>query len=68
MAPDLAVLLQEKYEILFHGTSCQNRKGWDYQVFNLWNFAPCGEYILYYYTANKVVLFQLKYNKIVNIV
>ena len=67
-APELFVLLREKYQILACGTIRSNRKGWDSNIMNLKKSSPCGTSLVKYNPTNKILFGQWNDNKVVSFI
>jgi hypothetical protein len=64
-APELFVMLREKYQILACGTIQSNRKGWDGTIMNLSKNDERGSSLVKYDPVNCVLFGQWHDNKVV---
>jgi hypothetical protein len=67
-APELFVLLRERYQILACGTIRSNRKGWNSSIMNLKKSSPRGSSLEKYDPVNKVLFGQWNDNKVVSFI
>ena len=67
-APELFVMLQEKYQILACGTIWSNCKGWDGTIMNLSKNAERGLLLVKYNPVNHVLFGQQNDDKIVSFI
>ncbi len=67
-APELFVLLREKYQVLACGTIRSNRKGWDSNIMNLKKSSPRGTSLVKYDPTNKILFGQWNDNKVVSFI
>jgi hypothetical protein len=65
-APELFVILREKYQILACSTIRPNRKGWDAKIMNLTKSTPRGTSLERYDPMNKILFGQWNDNKVVS--
>ena len=67
-APELFVMLREKYQILAFGTVRSNRKGWDGSIMNLSKRDERGSSLVKYDPVNRILFGQWNDNKVVSFI
>ena len=67
-APELFILLREKYQILACGAIWSNRKRWDCSIMNLSKKTERGSSLVKYDTVNRILFGQWNENKVVSFI